>query len=675
MIGSAITDAKGQPLEQYKKLEKSNYQPNNEVKELFARCQKDYQIAWNLQHRSFDEFDGLSLLQRTKLDQETFGAFVGATYVPEHKRWRWKGRKNTARNKLMGILAHMISGILYPVVHASNEEDEADKMSARVMRIIIENHLKKAGYEIKFLYMVLSALVNPAVIVKVDYVEAFQRIKEKLSNGQIKVTEAVDGLLSGLVLNIKTIDQFLIADFYTPDVQIQPFTIEIERIPWDTARKIYGTCDDFKYVEAGKTRVFLTGQDNNVLYDIEWTEADQYSVQVATFRYRDEDLEAVWVGGVFMGEKDNVYNNNPFKNRRLALIGDEWKSIPVYPFAKSGFEPIDPTGRFFYFKSGAFKEYWDDKSINEMYQLLQDATKLDVFKPTFIDGIQKVDSTVFRPGAVVPVPAGAGVTQYNMSPNIKGAMDVLLKNEQDMSESTQDRSMSGVTDPNSTATAVVQQQNQARIILGLFGVMTADLVKQIGELVKDCTVQHTTIGEIDATIPGTLNMKYKTILAKGKDKGKNITNRIVFKTDLVGKDMTEEEKDKYEWKLWREAGGIDSDQYIYHVNPYKFARMQYDMYVDVEQMLSKAMGNYRLRKTLAFQAFTHPEVKPFVDMKNVVDDFVIDEFAEGDPERYRLKGNVNDLMSSVMGGAPQGPETPSQPQEGVESAALAAMMA
>ena len=112
---------------------------------MFSKCQNDYQRAYNLQHRTFDEFDGLSLLQRARRDQQTFGAFVGAEYIPAHKSWRWRGRKNTARNKLISILAHMISGMLYPLVSASNEEDEPDKLAARVMRIIVEDHLKKAG--------------------------------------------------------------------------------------------------------------------------------------------------------------------------------------------------------------------------------------------------------------------------------------------------------------------------------------------------------------------------------------------------------------------------------------------------------------------------------------------------------------------------------------------------
>jgi hypothetical protein len=219
-----------------------------------------------------------------------------------------------------------------------------------VMRIVVENHLKKANYETKFMYFVLSALVNPAAQVEVQYLEAIQRIKEEI-NGTMTITDAVDSLLSGLSLNVIPIDQLLVGDFYVNDIQQQPSVIRVNRIPWDMARKIYAGRyyqdgkDLFDFVEAGKTRIFSAGQEHQTLYDIEWTEADRTAVQIITCYYRDEDLELDWVGGVGMFNYNKPYLTNRFKHRRMSLIGDEWKSIPVYPFAKTYFEPIDPASQ------------------------------------------------------------------------------------------------------------------------------------------------------------------------------------------------------------------------------------------------------------------------------------------------------------------------------------------
>ena len=658
MISHIITGKNGEPIDgNGTQLSESAYHPNPEITKLFAQVQNDYQTAYRLQHRPWDEFDGMSLLQRARVDQQTFGAFVGAEYVPQHKQWRWKGRKNTARNKVIGILAHLLAAMLFPFVYAYNEENEEDKLTAKVMRILIEDHLKHANYELKFLFMVLSALVNPAVILEVEYVEAMQRIKDKLANGTIKIVEAIDELLSGINLNIVPIDQFLIADFFTFDVQRQPNVIKLRRIPWDEARKIYSGkwfdengVDQFDYVQAGKTRVLLSGQEHQTLYDIEWTEADRNYVQEITAYYRPEDLEVTFVGGVYMGPMEDVYNANRFKHRRMSLIGDKWISIPIYPFAKTGFEPLDPSGRFFYYKSASNKEYWDDAAQNKMHQILFDGTYLDVFKPIFLSGVSKVDGTVIIPGATIGMPPGAQATPYMLGPNLIAAMQTLAKEESDMAESTQDKIMSGVTEKGVTAYATAKAEQNARVFLGVCGVLIADLVKQIGELTMDDIIAHTTVGEVDATIPEALRMKYKTILAKGKEKGKDVTNQIRFTDKGMGKEITKGEINKREWELFREEGGMETDQRIYEVNPYKFARHKFSLYVDPDQIVSRSMGTDQMRKQKEFNILTSQFVYPFIDPEAFAN-MQIEENVEGDPDKLKRKGQPmgGDMLSQIMG--------------------------
>lgn len=588
----------------------------------------------------------MSLLDRARVDQETFGAFVGMEQVPAHKEWRWKGRKNTARNKIIGILAHVISGMLYPYCYAYNTENEEDRMTAKVMRLLIENHLKKAKYEVQFLFMVCSALVNPAVFVEVEYIEAMQRIKVKKEDGTYKVEEAVDELLSGLNLNIVPIDQILLADFYTSDLQKQPYICRLQRISYDEARGRYAGKyfidgkDQFDYVEAGKTRIMLSGQEHQTLFDIEYTEADENYVQIITMKYRPEDLEVTFVGGIFMGNHEDVYNSNPFTHRRMIQVGDEWKLIPVYNFTKSGFEPIDPSGRFAYYKSAAFKEFWDDAAQNRMHQLAFDGTSLDVMKPLFLSGIAKVDGQVLVPGATIGMPTGATVTPYQLGPNLVSALNMMRVQQEDMSESTQDKIMSGITQKGVTAYATSKAEQNAKIFLGVFAVLIADLVKQVGELTIDCIITHTTVGEIDQTIPGSLALKYKTIMFKGKDAGQDVTNKIEFDSNLMGDNLTKEKANQLEWDMFEKNGGINSNINSYKVNPYKFARHSFGLYIDPEMITSRAMGTDQLKKERAFTILTDPRVAPFIDQQAVVDKYVLEEFSDGDPEQFKIKPEI-----------------------------------
>lgn len=671
MIGSIITDKDGKPIDnEGQNLAESTYQPSEEIKKLFAQVQRDYQVSYSLQHRSFDEFDGISLLDRTRLDQQTFGAYVGAEYVAAHKRWRFRGRKNTSRNKIIGILAHMIAGILYPQVYAKNKENEEDKMSARVMRILVENHLKKAGYEVKFLYMVLTALVNPAIIVHVEWIEAMQRIKTRMKDGTYKVQEAVDELLSGLNLNICPIDEVLLGDFYTNDIQRQPFIIRVRRISWDMARQMYSGKytidgkDAFDYVTPGMTRIVLTGQENQTLYDIEWTEADKYFVQEITAYYKSEDLQVTFVGGVFMGTQTNVYNSNPFEHRRFTLIGEEWLRIPIYPFGKTYFEPLDPTGRFAYGKSAAFKEYWDDQALNLMHRLVLDGTYLDVIKPIFISGVAKVDSIVIAPGATTGMPTDAKVNFQGTTPNLAAAYNAINQQNSDISESTQDKIMQGSVEKGVTAYATSKAEQNARVFLGEFGTMMADLIKQVGELTMDCVINYVTVPEIDNVVPGSIAAKYKTILAHSKDKGRNVTSRVVFTSSYMGKDLNPKDVSKIEWDLYNKTGGEGSDQRIYLTNPYQFARYTYTMGVDATQIVKKSMGLDRNESVLAFNMMTDPRVAPWTDPQAVVDDFVIEEFGGENPDRYKTKQQVSpDMLNQIMG---QGGGVKSNPNMGIQ---------
>lgn len=668
MIAQIVTDKDGRPVDgNGQALAVSSYQPPQAITKLFSQCQLDYQVAWNLQHRPFNEFDGYSLLERTKLDQQTFGAFVGVASVPEHKKWRWKGRKNTARNKVIGILAHVLAGMLFPYCYAYNQDNEEDAMTAKVMRIIIEDKLKRAKYETKFLFMMTSALVNPAVFVEVEYVEALQRIKMKDANGKWRVEEVVDELMSGLGLAIHPVDTILLGDFYTFDNQMQPYMVKVKRISYDNARKVWsnryyvpdpdtgGTVDVFNFVRAGTTRVVMAGQENATLFDIEWTEAEPNFVQELTFYYRGEDLEVTFVGGVYMGDHtQDPYLCNPFKHRRMSMIKDKWVSIPIYPFAKSGFEPLDPAGRFAYYKSACFKEFWDDAAQNKMHQLAYDGTFLDVIKPIFLSGVAKVDRTTMMPGATIGMPMGASVTPYQLGPNLQAALQMMRTETDDMSDSTQDKIMSGITQKGVTAYATQKAEQNAKVFLGVFGIMIADLVRQIGDLVIDDIVMHETVGELDATIPGKLNMKYKTMMMKGKEGGAEITNRISFDSSMMDHDMTKEEANKLEWNLFEKSGGMNTKQRNYIVNPYKFARHIYALTVDPDMIISRSMGTDQLRKDRAFNILTDPRVAPYVDQQAVVDKFVLEEYSDGDPDEFKKKAAAPGAPAGPNPGTPDG---------------------
>lgn len=680
MIAGIVTEENGLPKEDgSQKLSKSEYQPPLEVRKFYLQFQKDYINSWILQRKPFDEFDGYSLLDRARLDQETFAAFVGVKYESKHKRWRFKGRKNTSRNKIITILAHLLAGMLFPFVYAVNDKDEEDKLTARVAAIMVEEHLKKAGYENKFMIFALALLVNPAVFVGVEYVESIQKVKQRMRDGSVNIIEAVDESLSGMQLHSIPLDELYLGDYNSGlgEIHKQPHMFRERRISYDEARSMYSGRfftangkDLFDYVEAGKTK-WMAADSSNTLFDVEYTEADGDFVQEVRGFYRSEDLEVPFIGGVPMCNVDDIYNTNPFEHRRMSKYKDTWITVPIYPFAMSGFEPIDPNGRFVFYKSASFKEYWDDKKLNEIDRMLVDGVKLDVMKPMFLSGIAKFDGTVMAPGATVSMPMGAKADAYSLGSNLVMAYKIVTESQQDLAESTTDKIMQGSTEKGISATQSTIARQQAQIFLGVASISVAHLVKQIGELALDCNIQYCTVGELDATVPESMRMKFKTFMAKGKEGGKNVTHRIEFADDLMGRQMTREQIRNIEWALHDKATGTvkdknlnivvkgneNTDQRIWKTNPYQFARTRFSMFIDADKITQRSMGADRTEKELAFEKFMDPRVLPFVDAQAVVNDFVIEEYSDGDPDRYKSKKDPQEAMDALMGQMKDGSTT------------------
>ncbi len=344
----------------------------------------------------------------------------------------------------------------------------------------------------------------------------------------------------------------------------------------------------------------------------------------------------------------------------MSLIGDEWKTIPVYPYAKTGFEPLDPAGRFYYYKSACFKEFWDDASINRAYQLAQDGMFLDVIKPMFLTGVAKIDQTVMVPGATIAMPVGADAKPYSLGPNLTAALEILRTNKEDISESTQSSEQGGVAQKGITATASMKAEQNAQVILGVFSTMIADLIRQIGDLTKDCIIQHTTVGELDTTIPESLRMKFSTILTKSKENGKDVTNKIEFDSSLMGVPLTKEQANDMEWDMWKKAGGVNAKQVHYRINPYKFARTSFSTFIDPSQIMSRSLGTDQLRKERALNTLLRPEISPYINIPEVIDEFALKEFGGSNPDKFKKtpeqmamdqqnQQQNNGLLNNVMG--------------------------
>lgn len=628
MIGT-IPYKNGKP-----QLSPSSYSPTTEVREFTARIKDDYKIGDEIMHKSFAEFDDNSPLTIAERDQKRFNIYVGPQSQDPDEKWRFHGMRPTTRNKVIQMAARVVSSMLYPEVFAQNDASKEDKDAAMVMRDLIEWNIRNSDYEMTWVYNIIAMMVNPVAYISVDFVESMQKVKERLENGKIKTREVIDELVSGLQCNNTPMDEILIANAYEHDLQKQRFIIRKRFIEFEEAKARYGEHENWHAIKPG-VRVLFSETDG--LFYEQYDDELQTLVEEVIYYNRLEDLEVPFVNGVYLG--DTEVNANPMKHRRSVLTKKgEVVEVPVYPYAKGGFEPIDEK-RFYFYKSLVSKMWWDDQLLNRMWQLTMDGTFLSVIPPIGITGEEAIGSSVMIPGSqnvfenentkIFPITAGI---------NPGAGYAAMQKAEQALAEDSQDNILGGqLPGTKQTATATRLAQQNAMVQMGLFGRMYGSMVKQVGYLMVDVIIHHQTIASVDEL---SSKMKYNTfIMPNTNQNGKRVTKRIEFTDEMFGEEeVSPEKKLAMESKVLQEEGGIKGETRIYKVNPEKFARLRFQIYIEPDQMEIKSK---ELEKAMKLEAYTLLVQNPLImanpdNLEAVTRDFLVEPLTK-ESEKYLQK--------------------------------------
>lgn len=628
----------------------SPYNPSQAVKDITKLIKQDYQLGYDNQHRTYREFNDRTLLTILSDDQKAFNTYTPPKSSDPREAWRWNGVRPSTRNKIISLAAHLTQQIQYPTIFAQSRSDEEDKEAAEVMKELVTHLAENSDYEVTMLFATIAGLVNPAVILEAKYETVLQEVKQRAENGTITKKQVVDEILSGFKSCIVPVEELLIENFYEYELQKQRFIIRKRCISYSLAKARYGDHENFVHVKPGTKAVF--NDTNETFYDVMDDEL-RTLVEECVYYNRLDDIEIPFVNGVYLGEK-NV-GGNLFKHRRLTLdVKGEIVSVPVYPYAKSGHEPIDEK-RFFYYKSAVSKLFWDQALTDRLWQMVVDGTFLSVMKPIITSGAGRIDDTVIFPGQVTSLPKDATVTPLDTRSGLSDGLNILNSLEASMSESSQDK-LRGGQEPsgNPTATELSLIQQNARVQLGLFGKMLASLVEEFGKLIVDCVIQHMTTDEMMQLVSADAK-KNLSFITRRTEEGKNIVKKIVFQKEMVGKEYAEEELEDAKWALLEEEGGMDGNMRIYKVNPYLFARLKYYVKVTADSMIPMGVAYERAEKLEGYDRMIQ---NPLLDPETVTRDFLVEVYAKGDTDKYMKK---MDEMQGLFGapGTPPG-QTPAK---------------
>ena len=613
----------------------STYKPTDEEKEVRAMIIRQFTLGYQTMYKPRREFNDLSVIGRMTVDQMAFN-----TYQPNNGEapegdlvngWRSNAIRPIVRNKCISIAAHATAQLMFPKVFSYNSQSETQQEAASVMRDLIEWSADQSKYSETSLNSVIAALVNPASIGYTEYGEVYRNVKrEKEADGKKwKVEKMLDEDLSGFKDTPVPVDELYIENIYENDIQKQGWLIWRRVIGYDLASTKYGTYDNFKYVKPGVQIIY--NDANQTFYEVYDSNMRTESCEEVIYFNKKMDLKLIIVNGVLLTDFDNP---NP-RNDKL------------YPFFKFGYENVDE-GKFFYYKSLAFKMQSDANIVNTLYPMIVDGTYLNIFQPMINFGTETIGSDVIIPGGVTQLSdPNSKLTPIAVAGNIKAGMDTLFTIEKSVSESSESPIMNGESPTgSSTAYEISRLEQNANTVLGLFLKMIGSYVRQYGRLRIGDIIQFLTVLDADK-ITDSPEMVYKTFLVKGS--GKNESKKIEFTSD-VPDEITEDEMMDKSYEIKGKEDKLDME--IAKVNPKLFRELCYTLVVSPDVLHPRSED---LERAMKLELYDRAIANPRADQEKVFKDFLLGAYKEiKDPDDYVMEQQPMQPGQQMPGMPPMG---------------------
>lgn len=612
----------------------SAYQPPEEVKLLTQDAQKDYAIGYEILHTPYEELNNRSVIERMNLDRRTFNTFVSEGDADPRDAWKWRGTRSMARNKIIATHAQLTSSYTVPKIYAQNDQDEDDQDMGNAMRDIVAWMVDNSNYKQSFLLATMGALVNPVTFLEADYNEIMQTIREKGEDGSLTKKEVLDEVMSGFQANVYSANQVLITNAYEQNIQKQRKVFKRRYIDYEEFKAKYKDHPNFDYVTPGVKCLY--NDEDGLFYDIR-DEENMNLVEEVTEFCRREDLQVVYVNGVYFGESD--VENNAFKHRD----NRNTPKINIIPF---GYQRINE--HFFYFRSAAFNLSWDNNLIDAMYENVMNISTLDLHMPMAVTGAgdEKIDSEVVFPGSVVTF----GSAETKVQPllprsNLSSGFNAMREIESSMAESSVSETTQGqLPQASQKAYNVARAETNAKIQLASSAKSIAQSVADFGALMIDIATQHLTVAEAEEITGGAVKLKYRTFLLNDQIvDGKKVSKIVRFSDYLTGRNLDEDERKEMEWKLFEEEGEMEGLKRLFVVNPFLFSRMKYLIRIEAEDLVPK---NENFERVMKLEDFKLGLNNPYINQENWTKDFFLGTVAKGEEDKYAKK--VDDIMGQMM---------------------------
>lgn len=621
----------------------SSYRPSKDVAALSSQVRKDYAHGHNLITKSWPELNNDSVIDDMNRGRKMFNAFVETGDEDPAQAWRWRGTRSKARNKGIAMHANLTAAYLLPTFQAQNDDDDVDRGFSDFMTDLVEwmANDENSDYKNNFLSLVFAMETDPIVYLGAEYQEVFQTIKIKQEDGKQTKKEILDEVLSGFKAPIYTADQILPNNAFERNLQKHKCLIKRRWISYEEAEAKYGTHEQWDSVKAGYNTVY--NEDDGLFYDIKDDEHEG-QVEEVTHLNRRADSEVCFLGGVYVGDAD--VDQNPIRHR------DNF-GAPRYNVQQFGFYPIG--SHFLFYKSMMSTLRWDNSLYDAMTEIAMNRAILDTEMPIAVTGADKIDQDIIYPNAVVALKdANTKIAPLLPASNLNNVFQALQETADSISEGSVSETIAGQLPPASQkAFTVGQAQANAKRIIGGVAKGLASSIARYGLLMKDIAINNLAAAQIEDIAGDETKLKYRKFILENKDSGSNrMPKMLQFDPDLIGKDMTPDEKKAKELDLYSQSE--EKGVALYVANPELFARFKYLSRADYREVFAQTDEQMQAILT-ALEA--QMRTNPFVDQETMTRELMHSYFhSKGDkfiakqqPQGLQSDPNLpNQMANAVM---------------------------
>lgn len=392
-------------------------------------------------------------------------------FVPQRakgsKQWKSMYRSALTRNRVLGIVAHVLGMMPRPSISAQNEFQDEDHEVSMFLKDYVEWSQEHEEFDIKLFWALVTCVVEGTVLLKDDYGKFEREIKDIIdideSSGRVKWSKKLvtffEGAFSELVCN----DELLLPNPTVFDLQEQNWLLRRRRMPHERFMKKYGRYAKANEVVPGNPNYWVYASDYFMPYR-SYTSLAKDQVEVIEEWDPDLDTYQIVANGVQLTENDNP---NPRKDKK-------------FPFCKTVFEPTDYS--CFWGKGAPDKMAPEQDSYDMIMRTKIDNRHLKNVPPLSTTNPALVNEDIIFPGNVVYL---GGENQRLETIKIDtaddaGTSELLSIMEKNMSNSSLDPMQMGQSPEGGTPTATqaMQMAKNAQIMLGLFGWMFGYLVTE-----------------------------------------------------------------------------------------------------------------------------------------------------------------------------------------------------